>query len=70
MTDQPEKRHDPEARRETEDVEADFEGQRLNGPDIKQGIDDVKQAADDDGADFEGHRMNGPDIKNIKNIKS
>jgi len=56
MTDQPERKN------ETEEAAADFEGHRLQGPDFKQGIGDVKQATDDD-ADFEGHRLMGPDVK-------
>ena len=58
MTDQPEKKS------ETEDVDADFEGHRLSGPEKlgKLGdIADVKGASDDDGADFEGHRLSGPE---------
>jgi hypothetical protein len=58
MTDQPEKKS------LTEDVEADFEGQRLSGPERigkKSDISDVKAANDDDTADFEGHRFHGPE---------
>jgi hypothetical protein len=58
MTDQPEKKG------ANEDVEADFEGHRLGGPE-KLGrhgdISDVKGASDDDTADFEGHRLGGPE---------
>ncbi len=55
MTDQPEKKS------ETEDVEADFEGHRLSGPEKLSDISDVKAASADDGADFEGHRLAGPE---------
>ena len=43
MTDQPEVKSEPERMSETEEADADFEGQRLQGPDVKQGIGDVKQ---------------------------
>lgn len=58
MTDQPEKRS------ETEDVEEDFDGHRLGGPEKlgkKGDISDVRSASDDDSADFEGHRLSGPE---------
>jgi len=54
MTDQPEKKG------ETEDVDADFEGHRLAGPERLSDITDVKSATDDD-SDFEGHRLAGPE---------
>ena len=54
MTDQPEKKS------ETEEVDADFEGHRLSGPErASRDITDVKAANEDDGADFEGHRLSG-----------
>ena len=55
MTDQ------PEQRKETEDVDADFEGHRLTGPEKAADISDTRAATDDDGADFEGHKMTGPE---------
>ncbi len=61
MTDQPEKRHEPEAHRETEDAEADFEGQRHAGPEKTADTSDMRAATEDEGADFEGHRHAGPE---------
>ena len=55
MTDQ------PEQRKETEDVDADFEGHRITGPEKAADISDTRMATDDDGADFEGHVMKGPE---------
>jgi len=61
MTDQPERKS------ETEDVEADFEGQRLGGsPERKSDTTDVKSTTEDDGADFEGHRLSGPEKLGVK----
>ena len=63
MTDQPERKS------ETEDVDADFEGQRLSGPEKigKLGdITDVQSANEDDGADVEGHRLSGPEKLGVK----
>ena len=62
MTDQPEKKS------ETEDVDADFEGHRLSGPEKLSRLSDITdvKSRDDDGADFEGHRLSGPDVKAVK----
>lgn len=62
MNDQPEKMS------ETEDVEADFEGQKLSGPEKLGDMDDVKSTADDDGADFEGHMLGGGQDGKISKI--